>query len=502
MLNSDDAIDTLNKAEKSAKDSAKEMEKLGKKAGEMGKAVAVGVVAGVTALGAMVAKSVEATDRIDKMSQKMGMTSKGFQEWDYILGQNGISIDAMSAGMKTLTNMTDGLMNGNKKAAETFGRLGLSMEDLKGKSQEELFDITVKALQGVTDETERAAIANDILGRSGQELAPLLNAGAGAVDELRQKAHDLGIVLDEDAIQAGVKLGDTMDDVKKSFGTVVTKIGVEVMPIFQKLLDWIIRHMPEIQEIMDTVFTTIGDAIEWVTNNSKWLIPVLAGVLGGFVALKVIGTISALISALSIIITGASGVMGIFNAVLLANPIGLMVLAIGALIAAGVALWMNWDVIGAWLNKTFDGIKAGFDSFVNGIIGGMNWIIEKANAVLGTNIKLVDKIQDNNNTTLTKKTQATYQNSNKSQKFSNVGAFADGALVYGNTIANVGEYPGASTNPEVIAPLSDLKGMLGGLIDYDILAKAVAREMKQITVVLDDEKVGKFVDKQILKGAV
>lgn len=39
--------------------------------------------------------------------------------------------------------------------------------------------------------------------------------------------------------------------------------------------------------------------------------------------------------------------------------------------------------------------------------------------------------------------------------------FADGGIVYGDTLAQVGEYPGASSNPEVIAPLDKLKSLLG-----------------------------------------
>ena len=41
-------------------------------------------------------------------------------------------------------------------------------------------------------------------------------------------------------------------------------------------------------------------------------------------------------------------------------------------------------------------------------------------------------------------------------------AFADGGIAYGPTMGLVGEYPGARTNPEVIAPLSKLKEMIGG----------------------------------------
>jgi len=42
------------------------------------------------------------------------------------------------------------------------------------------------------------------------------------------------------------------------------------------------------------------------------------------------------------------------------------------------------------------------------------------------------------------------------------GVFADGGIVSGPTLGLVGEYPGAKTNPEVIAPLDKLRGMLGG----------------------------------------
>ena len=43
-------------------------------------------------------------DEIDKMSAKIGISKKGFQEWRYVLGQNGMEIDKMQVGMKTLVN--------------------------------------------------------------------------------------------------------------------------------------------------------------------------------------------------------------------------------------------------------------------------------------------------------------------------------------------------------------------------------------------------------------
>lgn len=465
------------------------MNDLSKKAGEMGKKVAIGVTAAVTSLGALVVKSVETTDRVDKMSQKLGLSSQGFQEWDYILGQNGISIDSLQGGMKTLTNMTDELMKGSKTATDSFGRLGISMDDLKGKSQEEIFNMTVNALSGMTNETERAALANDLLGRSGSELAPLLNQGADAAEELRQRAHDLGLVMDEEAIQAGVKLGDTMDDVKNSFGMVATQIGVEVMPMFQKMLDWVLDHMPEIQKTFETIFGAVGDAIQWVMDNSNWLIPVLAGVLGAFVAFQIVSTITGLFAAFSAITTGVTGAMAIFNAVMAANPIGLVALAIGALIAIGVALWMNWDKVvekakGLWqsIKDIFGKIK----DFVSDVWNTITGIIKLPTITIQGNLNPLTWLK------------------NGIPKF-NVNWNADGGIFDRPTIFNTraGLQGVGESGPEAIMPLSKLDDMLSnnGGIDYDLLADKMVQAMSKISIVLDKKEVGTFVDKRIMKGA-
>jgi hypothetical protein len=258
------------------------------KFGNFGKTLATGAAIGsaavVSATGAlmgMATKSAETTDRIDKMSQKLGMSKQGFQEWDYILGQNGISIDSLGGGMKALTNMTDELAKGSKTATDSFGRLGISFDDLQGKTQEEIFDITVRKLMEVEDQTERAALANDLLGRSGAELAPFLNQGAEGMDALRERAQELGLVLSDDAVNAGVVFGDTLDDLKRSFGTVVAQIGVEVMPMFQNLMDWVLAHMPEIKEFTSNAFKVIGEAVKIAWDIfANYLLPVFDAILG------------------------------------------------------------------------------------------------------------------------------------------------------------------------------------------------------------------------------
>jgi hypothetical protein len=259
---------------KGGKEAEKDIDNLDKKGGSLGATlgavgkgamVAGGLVLGAAAaIGKMATSAAETVDRVDKLSQKIGLTKTGFQEWDYVLGQNGIQIDVLQGGVKTLTNKIDELSKGGKGATEAFEALGLSYDDIQGKSQEEVFNMTIEALQGMEDTTKRAAIATDLLGRSGTELAPLLNQTAEATNNLKNRSHELGLVMSDEAVGAGVLLADTIDDVKKTFGAFATQIGVQVMPIIQMFLEWILQNMPVIQSTFKTVFGVIRDVIKVV----------------------------------------------------------------------------------------------------------------------------------------------------------------------------------------------------------------------------------------------
>ena len=229
------------------------------------------IVAGAAAAGAGVMKlamnSATAADEIDKMSQKIGLSKEGYQEWSYVLGQNGMDISSLQMGMKTLVTQMDGVVGGSKTSIEMFDKLGLSVTDASGalKDQETMMNEVMLALADMPNGTEKARLATELFGRSGAELMPMLNQGSGAMLELTQRAHDLGLIMSDEAVNAGVVLGDTMDDVKKSLGMVATELGVQLMPLVQMALDWVIEHMPEIKAFVSEAMTTVGTVIRAIT---------------------------------------------------------------------------------------------------------------------------------------------------------------------------------------------------------------------------------------------
>lgn len=248
--------------------------KLGKgitTAAKWGAALAAGAAAAAAGIYKLATGSAAAADAIDKGSQAIGFSKEAYQQWDYVLSQSGSSIDSVGTWMQKLTNNIDDLGKGSSSAREKFDRLGLSYDELSAMSPEQQFETVIKTLQGVSDESERAALRNDLFGNSSKELAALLNTEADAVDGMKQKAKDLGMVMSDDAIGAGVKFTDALDTMKRSVTGMVNGLGAEFLPMLTNVFTWVSDHMPQIRGTVsgaiDTVKTVIGAAADFVQEN-------------------------------------------------------------------------------------------------------------------------------------------------------------------------------------------------------------------------------------------
>lgn len=271
FVKTDDADKSIQKTEKSAESLAAKFGNGIKTAAKWGAAIATGATVAGTAIFGLATSAAGTADEIDKMSQKIGISTEAYQEWSYVMGQNGMDVDKLATGMKTLVSQMDRAANGTASAQENFDRLGVSIYNTDGslKDQETLLNEVMHALADMENGTEKAQIATELFGKAGIEMMPMLNQGAGAMDELTQRAHDLGLVMSEDAVSAGVKLGDTIDDIKQSFSMIGTNLGSAVIPIIQQFADIIIDNMPMIQQ-------TIGALAPILANVAGSILPVIA----------------------------------------------------------------------------------------------------------------------------------------------------------------------------------------------------------------------------------
>lgn len=202
-------------------------------------AAAIGAaVTGASAAFAAGAKDVAAYgDNVDKMSQKLGLSTDAYQKWDYVLNLAGTDMASMTTGLKTLTNKLDDAKNGNADAIAMFEQLGISMEQAASMSREDLFAAAIKGFQGLEDTTERAALANDLFGKSGQNLAPLFNTTAEATAEMMKQAEDYGMVMSGDMVAASAAFQDSMTTLQGTLTGLKNNILGEFLPSMTQVTD-------------------------------------------------------------------------------------------------------------------------------------------------------------------------------------------------------------------------------------------------------------------------
>ena len=177
-----------------------------------------------------------AGDKIDKTSQKLGMSAQAYQEWDFIMQHSGSDINSMTTSMKKLA---EAVVDQSETSVAAFEKIGISMEDAAKMSQEDLFAATIKGLQGMGNGAERTATAVDLLGKQAMDLAPLLNTSAEDTEAMRQQVHELGGVLSDDAVKASAAYQDSLLNMNTAIQGVKNKVGSAFMPAVTEMMEGI-----------------------------------------------------------------------------------------------------------------------------------------------------------------------------------------------------------------------------------------------------------------------
>lgn len=355
-------------------------------------------IEGLKKLNDSVKESASIGDEVDKMSQKLGMSRKGYQEWSYVLSQSGMEISTLQAGMKTLSNNIDDAVKGSDSAKKMFNQLGISVDDLKNKSAEDIFGLVVSGMQGMEDTATRTALANDLLGRSGQNLIPLFNETSKSTEELKNKANELGMVMSDEAVDASVEYTDAMDTLETASSKLKSQLVAGVLPAITDIVTEVTENidMDSVGEKIENVSTKIQDGIgkltdayDWTTKHKALLIGI--GVVIGTVAVGIgiynaamaLGTALKTADAVSIGgLVAAKWAENTANWALAASgmaalgPILLIVAAIAAVIVVIVLVIKNFDNIKAKVKEVTESMSEKFNAWKENTVSSIKAIPE------------------------------------------------------------------------------------------------------------------------------
>ena len=258
-----------NKANKSLRATRNEVTKFSKIAGnefrKVGKATAVAAAGAVAALGGLAAASLSSADSIAKSARNAGLAAEEFQGLAHVFELSGSSAQALVKGSQRLSKSITALQDGSKRSAEAFAELGLSFDDLDGKTQRQRLDLVINGLRGVTDTSRQAALAQELLGTAGRELGSVLATSAADAQLMEDRLRRLGGVIGGDVLANAERFNDEMDIISKVIRNNFTDALLRAIGTTGEFDDVLMAVIP----IVRTVATTFVNLTKFIVEHAS-----------------------------------------------------------------------------------------------------------------------------------------------------------------------------------------------------------------------------------------
>lgn len=253
-------------------------------------AVAAAIVKEEKAMISMTKESAAFADNIITLSMQTGQSTQQLQEFAYASELIDVSVDTLQGSLTKLTNNMQDTMNGTGNAKASFEALGVSVTNADGsmRSANDVFYETIDALGQVKNETERDAMSMDIFGRSAQDLNPLIIQGSKTIKAYADEAHNMGYVLDDEALSALGAVDDAYQRLQKTQEGVKNQLAVEFAPYLEEFYGDVTTMVKDggkaikdsgIVDAFGMLLETVGDILNPMSDLSNNRVPALTKAL-------------------------------------------------------------------------------------------------------------------------------------------------------------------------------------------------------------------------------
>lgn len=177
-------------------------------------------------------------DELNTMAKVTSLSTETIQEFKYASTFIDVELETMTGSLTKLTKQMYSASTGSKSSAEAFKTLGINIYNADGSLRDsyDVFLEVIDALGRIDDEATRDGLAMSVFGKSAQQLNPLIRAGSGVLDDYRQKAHEVGYVLDQETLDALSGVNDEVDAMKLQFERLKNQLGAEVSPVISEVI--------------------------------------------------------------------------------------------------------------------------------------------------------------------------------------------------------------------------------------------------------------------------
>jgi hypothetical protein len=225
----------------------------------------LGEIGGITAVAskllALGKSAAEYGDEIEHASRKTGISTDTLQGLKFAAAQSDVSFTQLQQGLFRLSRAMASVGQGNKQVAGAFQTVGLSASALKNMRLEDVLIHVSDAFAKSQDGAAKAAIAMQLFGRAGADLIPFLDQGSQNIDALTKKAHELGLVLSDQAIAKDAQFNESLKSLGAQLKMAAVGFGSDLTPAIQSMTDALSESLKPGGFLADTL-KALADAIK------------------------------------------------------------------------------------------------------------------------------------------------------------------------------------------------------------------------------------------------
>lgn len=267
--------------ETDSKKAEKRIKELKKESEALGAALGTAVVAGAAAMTYAIKSSIDSMDELSKSAQKVGTTTEALSALQYAASLADVSNEELALSMAKLAkNAADG--------NDAFAAMGVKITDSAGnlKDTSQLMSELAGKFASYKDGAEKTALAQELFGRGGARLIPLLNSGADGLKDMADEASRLGLIVSGDTGKAAEEFNDTLTRIKAVVAGVTNQMASELLPVLQAVADYLLQGSKESGALAAgmTALKTVFQAVTVLASDVAFTFKMVGGEIGVLVA--------------------------------------------------------------------------------------------------------------------------------------------------------------------------------------------------------------------------
>jgi hypothetical protein len=192
-------------------------------------------LAGAFAVGAILArfaKTLQSLDRVGKLSQTFGVSAESLQRLGGAAELSGGSMEEVAKALGKVSKAALTARQGSKETELAFNAVGISVDELKSLTPEQLFLKAADGLSKIQNPAERAGLGMALFGKSFAQIAPLVQQGGDGIQALGATIT----VASDEAVAQAQRINDAFTQLSKSIDGLFGTLAVSLGPLVEKLV--------------------------------------------------------------------------------------------------------------------------------------------------------------------------------------------------------------------------------------------------------------------------